>query len=253
MENTEQKEFVRNLLTVQPARCPDFFTKQDTLLPDVEKKLNEIGKFSIQKFLTPIKKAQVEDVMLCGNLCGFVYGETSDLDMAIIVNNFSGDFETTKHILQTINLSILSRGFNFMIGKHPIDLFFIQREQLLANYSLTRSIWTNKPIKKTFNFDADFCFKQYCLFSREVHQVVHDLPKINDAFLTPESCDILEKYLNYLKDRALKSKQNHPEHEYCLDYNLFRCLKHFGTYNHFREYIRDSRNFHANRGFKDER
>lgn len=252
-KSEKQLNLVQKILNHNETLSPLFFDGSAVLWPEVEQKLLVIADIFRQKLLANLNGVDILDIVACGNLCGYIYNADSDWDLAIVTNDFAGKPEVTNHILGYFNSTLADRGFRFSIAGHAVDYFALQSSDFIGcGYSLLKHEWIKKPVKRSFSFTPQFCFEQYCLLSSEVHHVVHSLPKYHNSFLTEESCDELEKYLEYLRRTGLEAKRDHPEHEYSLAYNLFRCLKYFGTYNHFRSYIRDSRNFHANRGAENE-
>lgn len=248
MSVESQKKLVASLMTVQGKLCPQIFSDTEDVLLQVTQKAEQVVSLLREKLLNPINTAEILDVVFCGNLCGYVYNDKTDFDLAVVLNDFAGNEEVSNHIIKMFNGSFSKRGFEFEFYGHPVDYFFVLSKDLVAipAYSIMKKQWINKPVKRGFSFDVEFCYQQYRIFSKEVHLTIQNLPKVNDSFLTAESCEELANYLEYLRLSALEAKKNHPEHEYCLDYTMFRCLKHFGTYGHFRNFIRDSRNFHIN-------
>lgn len=71
-------------------------------------------------------------------------------------------------------------------------------------------------------------------------KILFKTAKTSEGFLTSESQNILTEYLDELKLAAYVCKIESPEHEYGLEYNLYRLLKRFGAKRHFYQYINDS-------------
>ncbi len=242
-QKADYREYIKTLLQHHEVLCPDIFDKNMVMLPEVFAKLNEIAQFMQDKILPSFKNFKILDIILCGNLCGYIYNDKTDIDLAIVFEKIDG----AQNLIKNINLSLPKRGFQFEIYGHRVDYGLVESFITGSNYSLLRNEWNKKPEYRKFMFDFDYFYSKYCQFDAEVHLIVKNLEKEGDTFLTMESCRILTEYLDYLKENGLQLKRHHPEHEYSLDYNIFRCMKHMGTYNHFRNFVQDSINHHRNR------
>lgn len=239
----QQLTRVRELLSVNDNLSCQVFDKNNDVLPEVEEKLLEIVDFLKLEFLSSITNYQILDVVLCGSLCSYVYDEKSSLDLVVVLNNFADNVATTRHMLMHFNAALIDRGFSFRIYDHRVNCHCIVLQEFVKSicYSLVKHQWFQKPVKGSFAFTPEFCFRRCCEVSEEIHRNINVLSKVDGKFLTSQSCDILTKYLDYLYSVAMDALRLHPEHEYSLDYNLYRCLDNFGTYMHFRKLIEDSR------------
>lgn len=250
-KHNQQLEMVRKLMIVQDHLSSSLFDKDLCLLSKVAKKLLEIAQLLEKKLLVPIVNAHVSDVLLCGDLASFVYHKDSPIELAIVVNDYCGDKELTLKIMHIFNKSFYRRGFEFKINDRFVKYYFTLPDQITGpRFSLTDNCWREKPVHRQFSFSPAFCFHQYYLLSQQLHRFVGSLSKTGNANLTLPACDALSAYLDNLKNETLNFQIEDSDPVYSLKRCLFRCLKTFGAYDHFRHYILQSRLYHINQGIK---
>lgn len=221
------------------------FDKNELMLPEIQKKLCRISDYLIAKISPFFNPFIVKDVVVVGSLCSYTYSDSSDLDIFVFVEDIvENDPDFTFRILTSINKSLLSPQSRPTFYGHVIDCGILpvsnERYQSKNNYSLLENKWNDKPQRMEYPFSPEELFKEYCKYSAELHGYVKSLEKINNSFLTFESCNALTRHLKRLRDKAFEAKDNSLHREYSLDYNLYRLLKRFGTYQHFDNYIKDS-------------
>lgn len=223
---------------------PLVFDNQDQMFDDKRENLLKIANFIIEKSVAFFPHAQIKDIVLIGSICSYIYTESSDMDLFVFVDNIVPDNDALSNVLlKNINFSIL-QSYQPQFLNHPVDfgVLHVSNERIDGrnNYSLLRNEWNQKPVRKQLLFTAEELFSHYCQYSAQLHQFVASLDKINNAFLTQSSCAKLTEYLHDLRSKAFDAKDNSPEHEYSLDYYLYRILKRFGAYAHFQKYLIDS-------------
>lgn len=236
------REILNSLLQNNKTLAPEIFDGEEKLRPEVSQKLNEIADFIKNNLLAAVNKITINDIVICGNLSGYIYNSKSDLDLAIIIEKVPG----AEPLITNLNDLFRQRGFKFSIFGHRVDYGLCDTFVTGSNYSILRNEWNLRPEHQEFTFDSEFFYSEYCRFDAEVHIIAKNLKKIKDSYFTLESCRIMTEYLDYLKENALQVKRHHPEHEYSLAFNLFRGMKHLGAYIHFRTLVKNSINYNHN-------
>ncbi len=234
---TDNREYLKKIMQNQQILCPEIFSEENKLRPEVNDKLLKIADFLKHHIIRCLGKVEISDILICGNLCGYIYNESSDLDFFIFIEKMEG----AETLLKNLNHSFHARGFNFNIYGHWVDYSVKDRNLIGSSYSLLKQAWNKEPQRREFSYDFENFYLQYCRLDAEIHTVVSQMPKTSQGFLTPLGCEIMAEYLQYLRTSALETKKHHPEHEYALSYNLYRGLKHMGVYSHFERYLQESR------------
>lgn len=241
----QNKAVMRLLLKNNDCLCGLFFTPEGKLYPQERETLLKIANFFIKKNQQFLPTLKVNDILLCGGITSYIYNDKTDVDLGIVVEmpDFFPNESEFYQLLKKMNPCYQVRGFNFRILNRRIDYGLVPPSFFYGGsgtYSLTQDCWLNSPRHREFSFTLDEFYKRYCVYNAQVHQFVDLLERIDDAFLTMESCHKLDSYLYHLRMEALKIKSKHPEQEYCLEYNMYRCLKKFGVVRHFYNFIMDS-------------
>lgn len=245
----EAKLRIKKFLIINQELCPLLFDEKHQHYQYARECLLNIGKYHFPKIQKVLPDLEFEDVVLIGSMAGYLYNETSGIDIAVVVKMDEDKISSSQlsQLLGKINPGHSPAYFNFSILKRHVNYgCYNQLHQGCASYSFFKDHWIYKPHYQGFSFSLeDFC-EQFFQYSGQVHQYVAGLEKYNEAFLTMDSCTRLEQYLDNLEFEAIKAKIASPEREYCMSYMLFRCLKKFGVLQHFRDYVSDSHNYDVN-------
>ncbi len=239
------KNKIQKLLTNNDSLCGLLFNEEGELYPYERDVLLGAADFFIKHSKQFFSKFEIEDILLSGGMASYIYNPDTDVDVTVIANlpNKEINEDTLQNIFYKINQMFIIRGFNFKILNRKIDVGVLAPKYMRKGsglYSLMDNKWLSFPVHREFSFSLDVFYTTYCKYSKDIHNFVYGLEKYQDAFLTINSCKVLEKYLREVQQKALATKDIHPEQEYCMDYQLYRCLKDFGVVTHFRNYIMDS-------------
>lgn len=208
----------------------------------VRQRLLEFSDFLQEKGLGYFTNITIKDIILSGSICSYIYNDATDIDFLLVIDDiFPDNKELSQNILNKIIFYIVSRSYHPYFFGHPSDYGILfadnPKNNTFNSYSVLNNCWRQKPHRQEFSFSAEDLYEAYREYSQKLHQFVAQLEKINNAFLTMDSCRLLQSYLQDLRLKAFDAKENSLEHEYSLDYNLYRLLKKFGTYRHFQQYI----------------
>ncbi len=224
--------------------CPDVFDAAGHLLPAVRTKLMAVKDFVQGSFLDCFPGVRINDVRLCGSLCSYIYSPRSDLDLFILTDTDLKNQEINNKIFNVIDIYFSGLEVRPRINNHRIDYGVLHKSHEKVSpfnsYSVITDDWLQKPVRREFPFTPQELYQAYAAYSARLHRLAAGLSKTSEGFLTPESQNILNKYLDELRLAAYICKIESPEHEYGLEYNLYRLLKRFGAKRHFYQYINDS-------------
>lgn len=241
LSKQQKLDLIADMIRNNNRLCPQIFTPEAELLPPVRQKLNEFSNFIQKMALAHFTNVKIIDVILSGSICSYIYNDRTDVDFFIIVSDiFPEDLKLNHVILNKTNQFINSLNCKPYFFSHPLDygILHFTNEKTKAHtcYSLLNNNWKNLPVRREFTFSAQELYDSYCAYSANLHQFASSLKKINNAFLEPAEAQKLQDYLQTLRNKAYLAKETSPEQEYSLDYNLYRLLKKFGTYNHFQDF-----------------
>lgn len=224
--------------------CPDVFDAAGHLLPAVRAKLLAVKDFVQNSFLDCFPGVRIYDVRLCGSLCSYIYSPRSDLDLFILLDTVLDNQEINNKIFNVIDVYFSGLEVRPRINTHRIDYGVLHKSHKKVrpfnSYSVITDNWLQKPVRRELSFTPQELYRAYAAYSARLHQLAAGLAKTSEGFLTSESQNILTEYLNELELAAYVCKIESPEHEYGLEYNLYRLLKRFGAKRHFYQYINDS-------------
>lgn len=245
MLSKEKKlQLVTDMMQNHSVLLPDIFDKHKKIHPDIRNQLLNVANFIMEEVLPFFPCVTVKDIVLLGSICSYTYSASSDTDVFILVDNIFPDIKLTGTVLNHINISLSDLKCRPFFHNHFMDcgILHISNKRCIGRniYSLLYDKWNDEPKRLQYPFTPEELFREYCQYSAKLHEYVASLEKIDNAFLTKESCIKLSNYLQMLRDEAFEAKNTSPEREYCLDYNLYRLLKRFKTYAHFENYIQDS-------------
>lgn len=236
---------VADMLQNHQTLSPKLFDDRLMLRPEIHAHLLRIFEVYKKHVMSFYPLAELKDLILVGSICSYTYSQSSDFDLMAVLDNITGDSTiSSKQILAPINYNILKFAWKPTIFGHDVDMGFIDTDNFriggINDYSVLHNKWNSQPIRQEYPFTAEELFAEYCRYSADLHKYVKSLEKIDDTFLTPQSCRKLKQYLFDLRIAAFEAKNHSPQREYSLEYNLFRLLKRFGAYTHFHSYIDDS-------------
>ena len=245
LSKEDKLQIITQMMTNHNHLCYEIFDADNTPLPIVKDKINELVDFIRHEELRAFPKLEIMDITLNGSLCSYVYTDKSDIDLFIVVGDiFPDNILLTEEILDRVNKELMLMVCKPCFYTHPVDYGVLhhtnKRIKNFNSYSILNEKWKRKPQHQEFLFTPQELYAEYCEYSKKLHDFVNGLEKINDAFLTPKSCNMLNDYLLKLRNSECDAKENSETHEYSLSYNLYRLLKKFGTYSHFQNYINDS-------------
>ena len=130
---------------------PAIWTKEETLLPEVEDRLFKIvHKFQAECYL-PL---DIVDVHLVGSNASFNYNRYSDLDVHIVVNFELVDCD--KEILiaaYNLQKAKFNQDYNISIHGVNVEMYIEDINSMTASngiYSLYNKKWIKKPIRKEY-------------------------------------------------------------------------------------------------------
>ena len=130
---------------------PAIWTKDETLLPEVEDRLFKIvNKFQSECYL-PL---DIVDVHLVGSNASFNYNRYSDLDVHIVVN-FDLIDASKEVLLAAYNLQKAKFNQDYDISIHGVnvEMYIEDINSMTASngiYSLYNKKWIKKPIRKEY-------------------------------------------------------------------------------------------------------
>ena len=247
-ESKEDKiAIVSEMLQNHTTLLPELFDPNAHMFPHVRRHLLNVAEIFKQRIVNLYPNAKIKDIILLGSTCSYAYSQNSDLDLFLVIEGFESTPLSIQKIIPRTNLYLFKLCWRpYIYGRH-MDIGLIVPDEARAHgindYSVLRDEWNHKPLRQEYPFTPEELFKAYCRYSADLHKFVASLEKINDAFLTSDSCDLLDTKLSDINNNAFKAKKKHPLHEYCMEYNLYRLLKRFGTSRHFYNYIRDSQKY----------
>ena len=223
--------------------CPVLFETRNLLFEPVQAGLKRIADFwwkQTKKIFTDIEPA---DVVIYGDLVGYVYNPFNEVSIGFLT-------ELPPDCLQyldEINTTLVANEFRYKFITRPIHCRLLsQIPQGISCYSLIRKDWVTLPQKRTFNFTLDELCKAFPEYENIVHAFINSLPKHENGLLTIEGCRQLEDYLHNLRQKAVRAWESSEEHEYDLDYLLWRTFKEVGGVRYFTIYLADSYNHNIN-------
>ena len=244
LSEKEKLAIVAEMMTNHGQLCSDIFDISCHLQGEVKDKLLRIQDFILDYFLDFFPLLQIDDLHLCGSLCSYIYTPYSDLNLFIILAPIFPNEQINIKIFKAINSYLSGLNVQPTIYNHHINYLILQKADHKINnfnaYSVLQGEWKQKPVRNKFAFTPQELYAAYGIYSAKLHHLVAELPKTGEGFLTQNSRIVLYNYLENLKENAFDCKSNSIEHEYGLEYNLYRLLKRFGTWEHFQSYISDS-------------
>lgn len=229
--------------------CGVLFDNRQQLFSYVRDKLIQIAEFCANTlWARNFRGIKLKDAVIYGSRATYLYEKSADLDLALIIEfeNQQQAPEEVEKILELFNLSYRNSRYVFDILGHKIDYkFFTTLQPAPGMYSLFENRWLNEPIYRKMEFTPIDFLNEYCRYAEKVADFGDSRPRRNGAFLTMESCQQLEQYLNGLEQKALAARLTEP-FEYNIEYQLFRALRYCRLYSYYQAFISDSYNYNVN-------
>ena len=241
LSKEDKINFVHDLLIDHPHLNELIFDENKKMRSIVRNSLLDISHFIIDRVSPFFTNFKVEDILLHGSICEYIWTDKSDIDLIIVINDNDEIFN--KHVTNMLMSDTSKRGGEFRLYNHVIDIGFLKKCMIMgyyATYSILNNKWNVEPERLGFEYGAEELFYEYCKFSADLNRFVASLNKINGAFLDLNSCYKLKNRLIEIQTKAYKAKYDNPLHGYCKEYNIYRVAKRFGVLKHFENYVNDS-------------
>ncbi len=243
----DKLSIIKTMMQHNDVLSPLFFDTDKIMLPHIRKKMLDMVSIIKNHYISFFPNIEIEDIILTGSLCSYIYTSTSDIDLFILFKNISDNnvFNFFTKIGTYINRNIKPKIYNHAIdfGITYSEKYYNMDEHKLDGYntySILNNRWHIEPIKQEFDFSIQELYNEYCKYSAQIHQYVKELPKINDAYLTYESAISLSQKIMQSKIQAFIAKDQDKKHEYSLTYNIYRLSKKFCLFQHFMRYAEES-------------
>ncbi len=248
----QRLDVIKSMMQNHKHLYPKIFDENKHMLPEIRQHMLGFADFIRERALLFFPHVEIDDIVLRSSVCSYVYNEKSDIDLMLILNDdIDENLLPSWDILNAVNNSIVASAYRPMMWEHALDYGVLYKSNPKCNpfnsYSLLCDKWRREPQYQEFAFTAEELYEAYKGYSRKLHEFVAGLEKINDAFLSLESCKRLREYLKKLRVAAYDAEENSDEHEYSLEYNLYRLLKKFGAWQHFNDYVDVSYKNHIRR------
>lgn len=225
-----------------PFLAPEIFDHNDLLFSKVRNKLLEICHSMQQRFTSVFPLAQIQDILLTGSLCSYIYNNESDLDMFVLIDDIiPHDTEKTKKILKNFNVFFSNIYFRPKIYKYPVDFGLLlpssPQAQCRNKYSLLQNKWINKPVYREFSFTTEELHNAYYLEYKKLEKFMNALPRNSRGLFPKEYAVKADGYLSDIRHKAFDAKEYFKTREYSLEYNIYRLLKHCHVYSYYKMLI----------------
>ena len=257
--NQEHIAIIRKMLVRHDTLHPRIFNEKGDVYPFIRDQLMQSTQFMIDMVVSAFPKLKVLDIVLLGSLCGYCYTESSDLDIFIIVDNFSADYaKIDDTLLETFSVFLAQQTYKPYLFGHPLDfgfcdlnkyMFFAHEKKITntinsyATYSLMHNKWICVPEKHQYALTAEEFYKNYLQIKSNIDKFVTKLEKIEGNFLTNKSIEKLRSLLTTLKTDAFRAKEYDKLHEYSKVYNVYRIAKRLKLFKQYHELINISQEY----------
>ena len=227
--------------------CQLIFDEHNQAYDYVRQGLLKIANFIVDQGRITLSSLVVDDIVLAGGMASYIYNAETDVDIGIIAHPDMAKYDpkVVQNIFRAMNDSLPTKGYRFNILSRNIDYGFVEPSQFLSggrSYSLLNNSWLQMPQHREFSFSVQEIFEAYKAYCDKVYLFVNSLEKIDGKWLTFESCNKLQEHLDKLREDALRLKENGPEQEYGLEYNVHRFFNKFGVRGHFEALITEAHN-----------
>ena len=242
MAETEEYKIADHIM-LQNQLCPVIFDEKGKMFETVLTGLQRIADYWWDSALEIFSDFKLKEVVLYGDIAGYIYNKKSEVWLGCIAetNNLAQPY------LERINEVFVATELPYKFIHRPVHCRFLtQPIEGIPTYSLTQNKWLITPQKREFNFtlqDFEISFQQY---RENIHNLFNSLPKINNQFLTMDSCRKFKTFLEELEQKANYAWAKSDNHEYNLDYLHWRSFKEMKGIDYFETCIYNSLNYNVN-------
>ncbi len=223
--------------------CPVVFETEDKIFETVVSGFLRVVDFwwgDIQKLFD---KFEYHDIIFYGDLAGYVYNQFSEVSLGLVADIP----ERMVEYLDKINETLVSNEVRYKFINRPMHCRLLMSvPEGIPAYSLQEQKWINRPVHRELPFSGEELCRSFADYQRNIHEYVRSLPKHENNILTIESCRQLEQFLQNQKQKAKEAWLYSAEHEYSLEYLLWRTFKEVGGVKYFTSYVADSYNYNIN-------
>lgn len=200
-ENIEIEEEVE----IHDSLNPKLWTKENKLIPEVERKIEEI----VDAFVEDLKEYKVdikiEDIYLLGSNANYNYTDASDLDIHIIADEdvFNCEKDHLPLIYQCMKI-LFNNKYDITIHDIPVEIY-VENKSDMTNvatgvYSLNEG-WIKNPTE----------YKMPEINQEEIDKEVSKWSVNYDRLIENPTIESIDKYIDDLYDLRIKSLQKDGE------------------------------------------
>lgn len=223
--------------------CPVIFETEDRIFKTVTDGLMRIVDFWWEDTRKMFADFTRKDVVIYGDLVGYVYNQFNEVSLGIVADMPS----TAVEYLDEINQALVANEVSYKFIHRPVHCRLLTAvPEGIPAFSLQDGQWINRPFHRPLTFSGQELCQAFADYQNNVHEFVSKLPKLENGFLTIESCHALEDFLDKLRQENREAWLHSPEHEASLDYLLGRTFKEIGGAKYFNSYLADSYNYNIN-------
>lgn len=238
-----EKVNLKQHIYVNEELCPVIFQNDSVLFDTVQDGLLRIAKFWWQSARKMFSDFKLREMVLCGDLAGYVYNPFCEVSLGIVVDIPAA----VEPYLPEINFTMRVNEIKYKFINRPVHCRFLPAmPQDVPCYSLTNRCWVNHPRKRELSLNKEEICRAFADYQNEINVFLNSLPKLDNNLLTMESCRSLEKFLQEEYNKAETTRSESSEHEYDIRYLLWRTLGEIGAIKYLYTYLGDSYNYNVN-------
>lgn len=228
-----------NVLARHNILSPQIFGSDNLILEPVRNKLLEIYQSIHKRFISFFPQANVVDVVLAGSICSYIYNDDSDMDIFIVIDKIAADNkELTERFIGALNIFLSLAYFRPTIYQYQVDVGVLlpSADQLRGKnkYSLLNNRWIESPTIGDFPFSKEELRAVYIREYNKIMQYLSKFKKNDNGLFAKDDAKKISDYLLNIRNKAFDAKEYFKAHEYSLDYNVYRLLKHCYVYGYHR-------------------
>lgn len=245
-----EQEFIskiNHVLQNNKSLAPNIFGTDNLLLEDIHKKLMMIFNNIKKRFLVFFPKIKILDVVITGSICSYIYNQDSDIDVFIVVEDIVPDnYNLTDRFVSILNLFLSIVDFKPSIHGYNIDMGVLlptsDQVKCQNKYSLLQNKWLSEPVRQEFAFSSEELRSEYIKEYDKLIRYISKFPRNEKGLFTIGAARKIDNYLLDIRHKAFDAKEYFKAHEYSLEYNIYRLLKHCYVYGYYRKIIEQSLN-----------
>ena len=239
-ESVDIGEHVR----INDTLCPVVFSSPDTVYDTFKSGIINIANFWWGENRPLVNMQKAVNVVLYGDLAGYVYNRFSPVYVGLVYNNLS---EPLQANLSEINDILEATEIPYTFINRRVHCHFLAGvPQGIPCFSIIHQRWVNPPVKRRFTFTMpEFCMV-FPRYQQIIRENVESHSRHPNGEFTIEGCHQLEAYLKYLRSEARKDWLDSDEHEYNFDYLLYRTFCELGGERYFKKFLIESYNYNIN-------